>query len=53
MGWHLFISICLGVAGTLVSAAFGLSSNVAALIGLIIFLAYWGVWIIVIDSDLF
>lgn len=53
MGWHLFVSICLAIAGTLVSAAFGVSSGMAALIGLLIFAAYWGVCIIVVDSDLF
>lgn len=38
---HLFISICLGVVGTLVSAAFGATPAWAAGIGLIVFAAYW------------
>lgn len=49
MGWHLFFSICLGIAGTCVSAAFGLGSELSALIGLIIFMAYWGIFLITED----
>jgi preprotein translocase subunit SecF len=41
MGWHLFISICPGVVGTTVSAAFGTTPAWAAGIGLIVFVVYW------------
>lgn len=53
MGIHWFISIALAIAGTLVSAAFGVDNYVAALIGVVIFLAYWGVCLILVDFDVF
>lgn len=53
MGFHLFISICLGVVGTLVSLAFGVDPGWSVLIGGIVFAAYWGVCIIFIDGDMF
>jgi len=49
MGIHIFISVCLGIAGALVSAAFGVTPQLSALIGLIIFGLYWGVCIFVVD----
>lgn len=49
MGWHVFISICLGIAGTCVAAAFGAPSELAALMGLVVFAAYWGVWLLCED----
>jgi hypothetical protein len=51
MGLHLFISICLAVAGTLVSAAFGIETWMCALIGLIIFGLYWGVCVIWVSLE--
>lgn len=51
MGLHVFISICLGIVGALVSAAFGLTPGLSALIGLIIFCLYWGVCVIWINLD--
>jgi hypothetical protein len=51
MGLHLFISVCLGIVGTLVSAAFGLTPGMSALVGLVVFLLYWGVCIIIVDLD--
>lgn len=51
MSFHLFVSVALAVAGTLVSSAFGMETHVAALIGLVIFLAYWGVCLIFVDLD--
>lgn len=45
MGWHLFFSLCLGTAGGCIAAAFGLPPDLSALIGLIVFMAYWGVFL--------
>lgn len=54
MALNLFISVCLAIAGTLVSAAFGLSSGICALIGIAIFVVYWiGLVIVVSLEDLF
>lgn len=53
MGFHLFVSICLAIVGTLVSAAFGVGAGLAALIGVIVFLAYWGVLVVWINVDEF
>lgn len=51
MGWHLFISICLALAGGCIAAAFGVGSGTAAIIGVLIFLVYWGVCTLWVHVD--
>ena len=51
MGWHLFVSICLGLVGGIVCTLFGVSVGMSALVGAVIFGLYWGICLLVINTD--
>lgn len=48
---HLFISLVLGVVTGLVCSLFGMETAWAVLLGVIVFLAYWGIFVIIVDFD--
>jgi F0F1-type ATP synthase assembly protein I len=48
---HLIASVILGVIGGLIAYALDYSNPWPLMVGVIVFLAYWGVFIIIIDAD--
>lgn len=51
MGWHLLASVVLAIIGTVITAALGFGTGTAALVGLIVFLVYWGVCVIWVNLE--
>lgn len=53
MGWHLLISVVLaGVAG-FITKAVGVDSPWPVVMGVVVFLLYWGISVIIVDDDIF
>ena len=53
IGWHLLISIVLAAIGWFITEAIGIADPWPIVVGVIVFLAYWGFSVIIIDDDLF
>ena len=50
---HLLISTILALIAGFITYAFGVESPWPVLVGVIVFAAYWGVSIVIIDGDIF
>lgn len=48
---HLIISVVLAVIGGFITYALGYGNPWPIVVGVIVFLAYWGVCVLIIDAD--